>query len=84
MQTFPNPTAGQFTASIKSDSDAILTLRIIDPATGQVISATTVNAIKGINNIPVIITQKGSHMYVLTIQGDSIKYQVKKILVDKH
>ena len=84
VQTFPNPTAGQFTASIKSDTDAILTLRIIDPATGQIISAATVNAIKGINNIPVSITQKGSHMYVLTIQGDSIQYQVKKILVDKH
>jgi len=42
-----------------------------------------VNVLKGINTIPVEVSQNGLHMYLLSVLGDGANYQVKKIIVDK-
>jgi hypothetical protein len=84
VQIFPNPSSGQFTTSFKSSVNTVLTLKIVDPGTGKTITGKTINAVKGINNIPLEITQNGLHVYMLSIQGDSsANYQTKKIVVDK-
>ena len=83
VQAFPNPSTGQFTTSFKADKDAVLTLRILDATTGKIISSKNVNAVKGVNTIPVEISQNGLHLYLLSLLGDSVNYQIKKIIVDK-
>ena len=83
VQAFPNPSNGQFTTSFKADKDALLTLRILDATTGKIISSKNVNAVKGVNTIPVEISQNGLHLYLLSLLGDSVNYQIKKIIVDK-
>ncbi len=83
VQVFPNPSNGQFTTSFKMDKDAMISLRILDATTGKTISIKNVNALKGINNIPVEITQNGLHMYLISVLGDSTNYQIKKVIVDK-
>jgi len=83
VQAFPNPSNGQFTTSFKVDKDAVLTLRILDATTGKIISSKNVNVLKGINTIPVEVSQNGLHMYLLSVLGDGANYQVKKIIVDK-
>ena len=83
MQVYPNPSAGSFTATFAVEKDAPLVVRIIDPASGRVVTSKNINALKGLNNLPVEIAETGSHLYLLSIQGDGVKYQIKKVLVHK-
>ena len=84
VQIFPNPSTGQFTTSFKSANNAVLTLKIIEPGTGKTITGKTINAVKGMNTVPLEISQNGSHIYLISIQGDSSSnYQTKKVVVDK-
>lgn len=84
IQVYPNPSAGKFTANFNANSNAALVIQVIDPGTGKIILNKNVNAFTGPNSIPIEINQTGFHLYILSILGEGVNYQSKKIMVNKN
>lgn len=79
---YPNPSNGTFNAGFNADTNAPANIRIIDAATGRTVFTKNINAIKGVNTVPIQITEPGTHVYLLSIEGTK-KYTTTKIVVNK-
>ena len=84
VQVYPNPSNGNFTASLITDSPTPLTMRVIDAATGNVVMVQNINSLQGTNNIPVSITQHGTRMYIVSFQASDKKFKAEKVLVNNN
>ncbi len=86
MTIFPNPaTDGRFNVKFKCDKDNSLTLKIIEAATGKIITSKVVNAMRGDNQLPVEINHNsGQKMYILSLDGTGVKYKATKIVAGKN
>jgi hypothetical protein len=85
INIFPNPVKeGKFTAQFKSDVNTTLTLKLTDASSGKVIFSKNANVVKGDNMIPVQVNGlSGLSISVLTIEGNGIKFQPKKIVIQQ-
>lgn len=85
INIFPNPVkGGKFTAQFKSDVNTTLTLKLTDASSGKVIFSKNANVVKGDNMIPVQVNGlSGLSISVLTIEGNGIKFQPKKIVIQQ-
>jgi hypothetical protein len=79
---YPNPTNGKFTAAFTSNATQPLVLKVIEAATGKTVKTQFINAIKGINSIAVDNTL-ASDLYIVTLDGDDVKYNAAKLIVNK-
>ena len=82
IQLYPNPsTAKNFNCSFYSNVDAQqLTLRVTD-AMGITIATQQVNAVKGLNIVPVTINSNTNGIHFITLDGTGVKYNSKKMLL---
>lgn len=84
LNAYPNPSNGRFTASFKSPKADNLTLTLRDAATGIPVFTKLVNAQVGDNAVPVSVERRtGLNTYILTLEGSDVKYQAKKVFMDK-
>lgn len=83
----PNPTNGLFTAMFNANADMPLQLSITEVSTGRKVSQQVVNAKKGVNKIAVALDKNQYLMngiYVVTLDGESIKYTPAKLVISKN
>jgi hypothetical protein len=84
LSAYPNPSKGQFVATFNSANVATLTMNVIDASTGRPVFTKSVNAQVGPNSVPVNLDRaSGLNTYILTLEGASIKYNSKKILMER-
>lgn len=84
LNAYPNPSNGRFTASFKSPKTVNLTLTLRDAVTGIPVFTKLVNAQVGDNAVPVSVERRtGLNTYILTLEGSDVKYQAKKVFMDK-
>ncbi|MDE3142573.1 MAG: T9SS type A sorting domain-containing protein, partial [Bacteroidota bacterium] len=82
IQLYPNPaTAKNFTCSFYSNADAQeLTLKVTD-VMGRTISTKQVNAVKGLNIVPVSLNTNINGIHIVSLDGAGVKYNSKKIVL---
>jgi uncharacterized repeat protein (TIGR01451 family) len=85
VTVFPNPINGTtFTCSFMSDKIVALNMRVIDIATGRTAITKAVNAIAGENKVSIDLgTKNPASVYVVTLEGDDVKYNNAKIVISK-
>jgi hypothetical protein len=84
LNAYPNPSNGRFTAAFKSPKADNLTLTLRDAATGIPVFTKLVNAQVGDNAVSVSVERRtGLNTYILTLEGSGVKYQAKKVFIDK-
>ena len=82
IQLYPNPTVGKtFNCSFYSNTAQQLTLRITD-VMGRNIATKQVNAIEGLNIVPVEIQSSTKGIHIVTLDGSGIKYNSKKVVLN--
>ena len=80
----PNPTNGLFTATFNANADMPLQLSITEVSTGRKVSQQIVSAKKGVNKATVSLDKNLINgVYVVTLDGDSIKYTPAKLVISK-
>ena len=79
---YPNPTMGKFTASFTSTAAQPLVLKVVEIATGKTVKTQFINAAKG-NNQVAVDNNLASGLYIVTLEGDSDKYNAAKLMVNK-
>ena len=81
---YPNPTTGSFAAKFASDVNQSLVLKVIEVATGRIVKTQFINAVKGNNKTAVELgTTLSNGNYIVTLEGDNIKYNATKVMVSK-
>ena len=81
---YPNPNNGKFKVVFNADTDKPVALKLTDASTGRIIYTQFINAKKGTNTVEVNINQFfASDMYILSIEADDIRYQSKKVYMQK-
>lgn len=84
INAFPNPSKGRFNATFKSATSQNLVLTVRDASTGIPVFTQNVQAQVGNNTVPVTIQNQGSISgYILSIEGQGVKYTPKKMLIEK-
>ncbi len=83
IAAYPNPNKGKFTAKFKADKIYEVTIKITEVSNGKTVFSKTINTIIGDNNIDIDISQKinGSGTYIVSIEGDTVKYKPKMLIV---
>jgi hypothetical protein len=81
---FPNPNDGKFTVNFKSEIVEPLMMKVVDVFTGRVLYQEMFTSIKG-ENIRAIAMKNvfSSNIYLLTIEGDNVKYNTEKLFINK-
>ena len=79
---YPNPTTGKFTVAFTSDATQPLVLKVTEAATGRVVKTQFINATKGTNQVA-IDNSLASGLYIVTLEGDDVKYNAAKLMVGK-
>lgn len=83
VNTYPNPSKGRFNVSFKSSKAQSLVLTVRDASTGTPLFAQNVQAQVGNNTIPVTIPHQGNiSSYMLTVEGQAVRYTPKKLLIE--
>ena len=82
IQLYPNPApAKNFNCIFYSNVDVQqLTLRVTD-AMGRTIATQQVNAVKGLNILPVTVNSNINGVHFITLDGTGVKYNSKKMLL---
>lgn len=81
INVYPNPTVGRFAATFNSQSNQSLVLKVVEIGTGRVVKTQFINAIKGLNKQTIELGNTVSGNYVVTLEGDDIKYTTAKLVV---
>lgn len=84
INAFPNPSKGRFNATFKSAASQKLVLTVRDASTGIPVYTQNVQAQIGSNTVPVTIQNQGNISgYILSIEGQGVRYTPKKMLIEK-
>ncbi len=84
ISIYPNPATTRFTANFNSDKAQSLVLKVTELATGRVIKTQFVNATKGLNKQSIELSNStASGNYIVTLEGDDVKYNATKVMVGK-
>jgi len=82
VTVFPNPTTRKFNISFKSDSSIDLVVKLINSTNGLVVLTKNINAAKGENIVPLEINDvTGASIYMLSLEGSSVKYNTQKVII---
>ncbi len=84
LRVFPNPSTGRFTANFKSTLNNTMNLQVTESGTGKLILSRKINAVVGNNTV--IVDMKGDtglSIYILTLEGNGIRYLPVKLVVRK-
>ena len=78
-------TGGKFTTSFTSETAQPLVLKVIEASTGKLVKTMFINATKGNNAtaVELINTTPASGLYIVTLEGDNVKYNAAKLMVNK-
>ena len=82
LGVYPNPTTGKFTVAFTSDAAQPLVLKVVEAATGKTVKTMFINATKGTNSIAVE-NRLANGLYIVTLDGDDVKYNPAKLMVGK-
>jgi hypothetical protein len=84
VQLYPNPSKGRFNASFKAEKAMSVTIKMFDATTGRPMYNKQVQIVKGDNTFPIEINQSiNTNAYILSIEGEGVKYLPKKMLVQQ-
>lgn len=84
INAYPNPSKGRFNATFKSASAQNLVVTVRDASTGIQVFTQNVQAQVGNNTVPVNIqNQSNINGYILSIEGQGVRYTPKKMLIEK-
>jgi PKD domain len=82
INIYPNPNMGKFKIGFSSNDAKPLAIKLIDIYTGKTIYNQYITCKKGVNNIDIVVKDFfTSNIYMLTIEGDGIKYSPKKVML---
>ncbi len=70
----------QFTCNFYSPKTTVLTLNITN-ANGQNILSKQVNAVVGLNKVPILLNGNGKGIHIVSLEGTSVKYNSKKLII---
>ena len=79
---YPNPTMGKFTVAFTSEMLQPLVLKVTEAATGKIVTTQFINATKGANTI-VVDNSLADGLYIVTLDGDDVKYNAAKLMVNR-
>jgi hypothetical protein len=85
FRVFPNPLeTNNFNINFNSDATTPLQLKVIEVATGRVVKQQIITPNKGINQQQVVLDAKCINgTYVVTLEGDDVKYNPSRIVLRK-
>ncbi|MBL0342033.1 MAG: S8 family serine peptidase [Bacteroidetes bacterium] len=80
VDVFPNPGKGEFMVNIQTKTGETTSFKVFD-LKGSVISEMNINLNKGINKIPINISDKNKGIYLLEINSESINSTIKLVVL---
>ncbi len=82
---YPNPNKGKFTVNFVTDANQSVVLKLVEVASGKQVHTQFINAKKGMNTVDVDLQSKvyTSGLYILTLEGDDLKYSPKKVMINR-
>ena len=82
---YPNPNKGKFTVNFMTDANQSVVLKLVEVGSGKQIHTQFINAKKGLNAVDVNLqsTLFSSGLYIITIEGDELKYSPKKVMINR-
>ena len=83
---YPNPVVNSsFTCSFNSLKAEALVLKVIETGSGKVVYTETVNSVAGQNTVLIKLNNSliTANNYVVTLEGESTKYDIQNIVVNK-
>jgi len=85
LSLYPNPVTTRFTCSYYSSQEEVLTLKLIELATGRVAITKTVTTAKGKNKVDVDVNNMavGNGLYIVSVEGPNTQYKRKPITILK-
>lgn len=83
ISIYPNPAIARFVTTFNSDKNQSLVLKVVEVATGRVVKTQFINATKGLNKQTVELNNSVSGNYIVTLEGDDVKYNATKVVVNK-
>ena len=87
VNVYPNPSIGKFSTTFTSETGRSLLLKVYESATGKLIKTQLVNATKGENQVSVNLLENQyltSGVYVITLEGDGMKYKPANLIITKN
>jgi hypothetical protein len=82
LGVYPNPTVGKCSIAFTSSVAQPLILKVVEAATGKTIKTQFINATKGTNHFGVD-NSLANGLYIVTLEGDNVKYNPAKLTVGK-
>ncbi len=80
LTVYPNPLTGnQFICNFYSSKTAVLTLNITN-ANGQNILSKQVDAVVGLNKVPIVVNGNSKGIHIVSLEGTAVKYNSKKLI----
>jgi hypothetical protein len=85
INVYPNPTTGKFNVGFTSELAQPLVLKVVETATGKTVKTQFINAAKGANQTAVVLDNitSSNGLYIVTLEGDNVKYNAAKLIVNK-
>jgi hypothetical protein len=85
LTVYPNPNQGKFKVGFIADEDKPVVFKVTEVASGKCVQTQFINAKKGVNSINVDLSSVStkSGLYVITVAGDGLIYQGKKVVINK-
>jgi hypothetical protein len=85
INVYPNPSTGKFNVGFTSETAQPLVLKVVETATGKIVKTQFINAAKGANQVAVTMDNSisASGSYIVTLEGDNIKYNAAKLIVNR-
>jgi hypothetical protein len=85
VSIYPNPVTGRrFTVNFKAAAISNLNLQLIELNTGRIVYNKSILSQIGANNVSVNLTEQSTtNTYILSLEGPLVKYNPKKILMNK-
>jgi len=83
---YPNPVVnGLFTCSFNSLKSEVLVLKVIETGSGKVVHTEIINSVAGQNTVLIKLnsTMITANNYIVTLEGESTKYDIQNIVVNK-
>jgi hypothetical protein len=86
LGVYPNPTIGnRFNVNFSSNTAQPLVLKVIEISTGRIVKTQFINAAKGANQVAVALDYAASTsgLYAVTLEGDGVKYNASKLMMNR-
>lgn len=84
IHIFPNPaTGGKFSATFRSDTESLHTLRIFNTSSGKTVYSKVIQSVKGDNVVPVQLNNKpAAGIYTISIEKSGMRYGSNQFILN--